>query len=99
MNSFADKFFSRFLSDSTHVAQFLDLYSDRLSAAHSHAATFLSENNITYDATNSGIFLWVDLSRWLRYYCGTDAESSELQLAKYLIKKGVYLQPGEVRKP
>ncbi|KAH6714634.1 pyridoxal phosphate-dependent transferase [Leptodontidium sp. MPI-SDFR-AT-0119] len=95
VNAFADNFFGHFLADQVRVSRFLALYQRRLEAAHNQATEFLSNHDIAYNVSNSGVFLWVDLSLWLRFFPENDSDSPELLLTYYLMSKGVYLEPGE----
>ncbi|PVH77471.1 PLP-dependent transferase [Cadophora sp. DSE1049] len=99
VNAFADNFFGNFLADRVQVSKFLALYQRRLKAAHVHATTFLSMHVIDYDVSNSGVFIWIDLSVWLRFFPEIGRDSPELLLTYYLMRKGVYVEPGEVSAP
>lgn len=100
VTAFSDNFFSSFLSDAARVEQFFNSYHLRLAAAHKQATNFFDQNKITYDRANAGLFLWIDLSPWLRYFGSSKQNvgtvTQELQLTYYLIKRGIYLEPGQV---
>lgn len=58
----------------------------------------LTRNGIPFQPSNTGLFIFVDLSQWVDSFSGDEGEGSELNLCQYLIEHGVCLNPREVSK-
>jgi aspartate/methionine/tyrosine aminotransferase len=98
VTKFSAAFFARFLATEAAVDEYLRVYRARLRESYTSAARMLRKYNVPFDAANSGLFVFVKLTRWLVYFDGTDAEESrELKLCRFLIQSaGVFLSMGEV---
>lgn len=54
---------------------------------------------VPYYPANGGLFIWIDLSRWVKYFdeSSTTEDTQSIKLCKYLITKaGVHMGMGEV---
>src|SRR4051794_39621474 len=96
VTSSSDAFFTRFVSDLEVVDQYLKLFKERALEANNHAASLFNKHNIVFSAANAGLFLWVDLRPYLKYFEGSGGSNTELSLCRYLITKGIFVSPGEV---
>ncbi|KAJ5725332.1 uncharacterized protein N7483_006689 [Penicillium malachiteum] len=101
VTSFSDRIFTAFLHDRDFHSSYIRRYQIKLSEAHTRTTTFLKEHKIPFSPSNAGLFVWIDLSSWLKYFQepsnnanGGDG-SPEMQLTRYLMKHGVYLNPSE----
>jgi len=65
----------------------------------------LKKHEISFSPVNSGLFVWIDLSKYLKYFKGDDESeeplhpekcSREMKICRYLIDNGILLSPGEV---
>ncbi|KAJ5703990.1 hypothetical protein N7493_011128 [Penicillium malachiteum] len=101
VTTFSDRIFTAFLNDRDFHSSYIRQYQIKLSEAHTLTTTFLQEHAIPFSPSNAGLFLWIDLSSSLRYFQGPGNEangedaSPEMQLTRYLLKQGVYLNPSE----
>ncbi|KAJ9136657.1 Aspartate aminotransferase [Pleurostoma richardsiae] len=97
ISSYSDVVFSAVASDCSFVTKYLKTYRQKLRESRETATQFLDRHRIPYRPANAGVFLWIELSKWTPLIdgCGTSEESNEVRLTKYLIKEGVYLEPGE----
>jgi hypothetical protein len=99
ISSFSAAFLTALLADVTYIDKYFLEYGDRLKQYYLRSTSFLRKHGIPFDNVNAGLFLWIDLSRWLQRFPreGSDEEDSvDILLARWLIKKGVYIRPGKV---
>lgn len=104
MTTFTDAVFTHLLRDEVFLQNYLSVYPVRLQAAYQSTTATLTHHGVPFEPANAGLFIWVDLSRWLAYIApgaiancsGGKGDSPEVQLSRYLLRRGVYLQPGEV---
>lgn len=96
VTSSSDAFFTRFISDFEVVDQYLTLFKNRDLETNNHAASLFNKHNIAFSAANAGLFVWVDLRPYLKYFEG-NGSNTELSLCRYLITKGIFISPGVVR--
>lgn len=89
-------FFAHFLTN--HADEYLTIYRDRLRKRYADISALLHAQSVPFQAANGGIFVLLDLSKWLQYVDADDSkESSEAKLGRYLAYNGgVYLSFGEV---
>lgn len=79
-------------------------YRSRLRQRYIQTTQLLKVKGIPHDPANSGLFVWLDLSKWLCYFTGTDqsksgdgdTESREEKLYRYILSRGVVLNLGKV---
>ncbi|KAJ6031929.1 hypothetical protein N7540_002661 [Penicillium herquei] len=101
VTSFSDRVFTAFLNDRDFYSSYIQRYQIKLSEAYAITTTFLQEHSIPFSPANAGLFLWVDLGSWLKYFqepsnkANGEDVSREMQLTRYLLKHGVYLNPSE----
>jgi hypothetical protein len=90
---------TQFLNDRSNLEHYFTTLRFRLLENYSRTALFLKAHKIPFDPANSGTFIWINLSRWLSFF-ENDEESAfmglEMRLTLWLMKKGVYLEPGAV---
>lgn len=107
VTGFSDKFVTRLLSDEAFIADYLHMYQERLEARRNHAMASLRSIGVPFAVNNAGIFLWVDLSKWLPSFSDPDHGDSSMnvvqgnaslsmKLSSYLMTRGVFLQPDDV---
>ena len=99
--AYSDKVFSQIISNDGFTERYVQVYQARLKSSYLYTTAFLSRYSISFDPANSGLFIWIDLSKWTSIISGwaVSADSPELALTKWLLTKGVYLEPGEVSRP
>lgn len=99
ITKFADSFFTAFLEDRTNMSAYLTTYHARLRKSYMATSNLLKRYGIPFQIANSGMFIWIDLSPWLLNF-GNESEKSatgtEMKLTLWLLKQGVYLEPGKV---
>ncbi|KAJ5614560.1 hypothetical protein N7528_008214 [Penicillium herquei] len=101
VTTFSDRVFTAFLNDCDFYSSYIQQYQIKLSQAHRLTTTYLQEHGIPFSPSNAGLFLWIDLSSWLKYFqdpgnkANREDVSPEMQLTRYLLKHGVYLNPSE----
>ncbi|PLB49978.1 PLP-dependent transferase [Aspergillus steynii IBT 23096] len=92
----SEDFFISFLSDHSFIDDvYIPTLRQRLIATRTKATKFLVDSKIPYTPSSAGFFLWVDLSSWTDLFPGAESESADLQLARHLVKHGVFLQPNK----
>ncbi|KAF4972845.1 hypothetical protein FSARC_671 [Fusarium sarcochroum] len=99
----SDRFVTRFLEQLDLVQDYLNTYRLRLGAAYQRTTAALNRHGIPYQPANAGLFIFIDLGQWVRHFDGLgstcqDMEnvgSPELQLCRWLIGHGVFLNAGE----
>ncbi|KAH8921893.1 PLP-dependent transferase [Atractiella rhizophila] len=85
-SSVPDAIFSA-LFTSTYLTEYITLNRQRLSRARAFVASRLTQLGIPYYKSNAGLFLWIDLRRWMR-------EGGEMELRDKMAANGVYVTPG-----
>lgn len=103
VTAFSDCFLADLLSDSHFLTAYVGKFHDRLDSIRDLAIQRLDQISVPYEIGNAGVFLWIDLSKWVSVIDDRGAnmarkcdENSEITLTRYLMSKGVYLQPGGV---
>ena len=101
MTPFATSFFTDFITDKQNIKNYVALNQDRLREKYLLTTASMREEKVPYHPGNGGLFIWVDLSRWLGYFPRNDSitnpeESRETQLCRFLIERGVFMSMGEV---
>ncbi|KAL7934671.1 PLP-dependent transferase [Trichoderma chlorosporum] len=97
VSSFSTAFFAHFLSDAEAVDEYLALYQGRLRASYGAASELLREHGIPFQPANSGMFVFVELTKWLKYFDAPDGKDQEVQLYRYLaLQAGVLLNRGQL---
>ena len=90
-SSLADQAWNCILEDHAFTDRYFKTLMPRLTEAYEHVTDFLKKHNIPYTPSNSGPFLWIDLSRLL-----IEATlEAERQLAWSMIRHGLWLATGE----
>ena len=56
----------------------------------------LTELEIPFVEPHASFGIWIDLQRYLRFFCQNSSASREAQLARYLLSRGVLLMPSDV---
>jgi hypothetical protein len=101
----SDAFFTQFISDTAVVDQFFQTQKKRLRETYGRASALLKKHQIPFSPANAGVFVWLDISAYLKYFEGKDEpghfgqtgdESREIKLCRYLINNGLFIAPGEV---
>ncbi|KAM0550276.1 hypothetical protein ACHAPJ_008946 [Fusarium lateritium] len=107
VTAFSDQFVTRFFEQLHLVEDYVAIYQERLRCAYSETVHALDMYQIPYAPSNAGLFLFIDLSRWIRYFSQnsgtledteqvvTNSLTPELQLCHWLIRHGVFLNPGQ----
>lgn len=87
---------------------YITVYQRRLASAYISIRDALLEHRIPFLPATAGLFIFINLSYWLRYFptCKTPPiesarymqpySSKELQLWQWLLDNGIALNPGEV---
>jgi hypothetical protein len=92
----SDKMFTKLLSDLDYVETYAHLLRTRLDAYRDHVSRYLDDMGVPYSAGNAGVFLWIDLGRWVNMMTSDDVSDPGMVLALYLLGRGIFLQPGGV---
>ncbi|KAI8712154.1 Aminotran-1-2 domain-containing protein [Fusarium sp. LHS14.1] len=100
---YSDIFVTHFLQQLHVVQDYLDTYRPRQAAEYHSAAAVIETHGIHFEKANAGLFIFIDLSRWIHYFKSPDEESAngknisgpELLLCEWLIGHGVYLNAVE----
>ncbi|UPK94587.1 hypothetical protein LCI18_005522 [Fusarium solani-melongenae] len=109
VTKFSDLFITQFMSRLDLVNDYLVEYHIRLAAAYNRTMSALNLHRIPFQPGNAGLFIFIDLSQWLRYFRGSHTTMSttiaaryvpgqpsrEIQLCKWLAGGGVFINPGE----
>jgi hypothetical protein len=100
----SDAFFTQFVSCRENTDHFFGCLKTRLRDNYARAGKSLARHGISFSPANAGIYLWLDLSGYLHYFEGKDERelhsktfSSEVKLCRWLISRGLFILPGEVR--
>lgn len=103
VTAFSDRFFSNMLSDSIFVDRYAQTLRERSEHFRNLAIQSLDKMQVPYENANAGVFLWIDLSHWISAVLQDEEDIAsahrgdpEIKLTRYLMSKGVYLQPGGV---
>ncbi|KAF2445632.1 PLP-dependent transferase [Karstenula rhodostoma CBS 690.94] len=82
--------------DRTWMRSFIRMGRGRVGEAYTYFTGRLSRMGVRYlSGVNAGLFVFVDLSPWLREDVGQGKEAREQELAQRALGEGVFLQPGE----
>lgn len=86
---------TKLLSDLDFVSTtYLPKYHKVLWDRRDYLREFLSNLRIPCTDPDAAFFIFVDLSRWLSNFDGDDSGEREIALLKYLMARGVFLEPG-----
>ncbi|KAF3811211.1 putative aminotransferase sirI [Colletotrichum gloeosporioides] len=100
VTSFSAAFFMHFLQNEEAVDRYLSVYRERLGKQYDFTAKLLNKYRIPFGEADSGVFIFVKLTKWLDYFAGDDRSSREMKLCRHLLHEaGVFLSPGEVSCP
>ncbi|KAF5712490.1 1-aminocyclopropane-1-carboxylate synthase [Fusarium mundagurra] len=100
VTAFSDSFIARFLGNLELVESYRVLYQRRLAEQYATTVTALKSNGIPYQRARAGLFVFIDLSKWLVHF-DTDGspesghDTPELRLCSWLIDHGVFLNAGQ----
>ncbi|CVL07589.1 related to 1-aminocyclopropane-1-carboxylate synthase [Fusarium mangiferae] len=100
VTAFPDSFIARFLGHLDLVESYRVLYQRRLGEQYATTVTALRSNGIPYQRAKAGLFVYINLSKWLVYF-ETDGSpeaghaTPELRLCSWLIDHGVFLNAGQ----
>lgn len=94
--TFSTAFFTHLLSDAKAVDEYLDRYRLRLRESYLKISTLLRSNGIPFRPANSGLFVFIELTKWLVYFDKALVEEREAALCRYLIEAGLFLSQGRV---
>ncbi|KAK9238447.1 hypothetical protein V1525DRAFT_387515 [Lipomyces kononenkoae] len=103
VTTFSDRVFTAFLNDDDFFSTHMQQYQIKLAEAHARTTSFLQDHGIPFAASNASLFVWIDLSAWLKYFPKPDLKSSmadasqEMQLTRHPIKHGAFLNPSEAK--
>ncbi|KAH7161832.1 pyridoxal phosphate-dependent transferase [Dactylonectria macrodidyma] len=99
ITAFSEVFVTNFFSRLDLVHDYVSTYQERISAAYSKTREALIKYDIPFEPATSGLFVFVNLGRWIRYFDGpnqADADATpETQLCNWLLDGGVFLNPGQ----
>ncbi|EQB49173.1 hypothetical protein CGLO_11519 [Colletotrichum gloeosporioides Cg-14] len=97
VTSFSAAFFMHFLQNEEAVDRYLSVYRERLGKQYDFTAKLLNKYRIPFGEADSGVFIFVKLTKWLDYFAGDDHSSREMKLCRHLLHEaGVFLSPGEM---
>ncbi|OPB41325.1 1-aminocyclopropane-1-carboxylate synthase [Trichoderma guizhouense] len=97
VSSLSTAFFTHFLSDAEAVDEYLALYQSRLRTSYVAASESFRKHGIPFQPANSGMFVFVGLTEWLKYFDAPDVKGQEVQLYRYLaFQAGVHLNMGQM---
>ncbi|KAL7798835.1 pyridoxal phosphate-dependent transferase [Trichoderma afarasin] len=97
VSSYSTAFFTHFLSDAEAVDEYLALYQNRLRTSYIAASESFHKHGIPFQPANSGMFVFVELTEWLKYFDAPDVKGQEVQLYRYLaFQAGVHLNMGQM---
>lgn len=93
-----DAFATKIFSDLDMLETYFALLKARLRDNYLRVSAEFEKKGISYSPANAGVFLWIDLSRYLGYFEGTDEveETREMRLCRWLIGRGLFVSPGEL---
>ncbi|KAF5246474.1 hypothetical protein FANTH_6846 [Fusarium anthophilum] len=92
----SDKFVTRFLQQLDMVQDYLGNNCSRLTEAYRRTTTALNKYRIPFQRADAGLFVFIDLSRWVHNFEAGKTGSPEMQLCRMLIDNGVFLNPGQI---
>ncbi|ETS76438.1 hypothetical protein PFICI_11825 [Pestalotiopsis fici W106-1] len=95
ISSFSALLVTQLLGDLDTISGYFSVYRKRLELEYWRTSEALTRCGIPYQASNSGLFIFIDLSQWVGYFSKDKNGSRELNLCYYLIEHGVCLNPGE----
>ncbi|PCD43045.1 hypothetical protein AU210_002147 [Fusarium oxysporum f. sp. radicis-cucumerinum] len=76
----SDKFVTRFLQQLDVIQGYLDNYCSKLTEAYRRTTTALNKYKIPFQRADAGLFVFIDLSRWVHNFEAGKMGSSEMQL-------------------
>ncbi|KAI8166794.1 WD repeat domain-containing protein 83 [Colletotrichum sp. SAR 10_70] len=87
-------------SNEEAVDRYVSVYRERLGKQYDFTAKLLDKYRIPFWEADSGVFIFVKLTKWLDYFAGDDHSSREMKLCRHLLHEaGVFLSPGEGARP
>lgn len=100
ITSFSDRIFTKLLSDDAFMRSLKTKLSQELHEYRTHAMECLGKLVVPFAIANAGLFLYIDLSEWVALFRtgapGEDDVPAELKMCRYLMQKGIFLQPDAV---
>ncbi|KAI8262878.1 hypothetical protein K4K53_010822 [Colletotrichum sp. SAR 10_77] len=83
-------------SNEEAVDRYVSVYRERLGKQYDFTAKLLDKYRIPFWEADSGVFIFVKLTKWLDWFAGDDHSSREMKLCRHLLHEaGVFLSPGE----
>ncbi|KAK9776588.1 putative Aminotransferase class I/classII domain-containing protein [Seiridium cardinale] len=108
ITTFSASFVQNFVAQEEKVHEYLTLLRKRLAGAYEKTQSALVGYGIPFMKANAGLFIFIDLSRWIGCFGGEDSngsltigslsgnsQSHEMQLCEWLIDHGVFINAGE----
>ncbi|KAH6980733.1 pyridoxal phosphate-dependent transferase [Ilyonectria sp. MPI-CAGE-AT-0026] len=95
ITSFSDHFSTNFIKHIDIIGSYLIEYRRRLGAAYLNTIEALSEQKIPYTDAEAGLFLYLDLSGWIRFLGEGEDSTLERRLCQLLLDAGVFVNPGQ----
>ncbi|KAI8295024.1 hypothetical protein K4K59_004845 [Colletotrichum sp. SAR11_240] len=86
-------FAARLLRDEAAFEKYVRTYQSRLAQAYEKVSEALLQHQIPFQPATAGLFICIDLRRWINQFEGAD--DPELQLWKHLVDSGVGVNPGK----
>ncbi|KAF4488477.1 1-aminocyclopropane-1-carboxylate synthase 2 [Colletotrichum fructicola Nara gc5] len=97
VTSFSAAFFMNFLQNEEAADRYVSVYRERLGKQYDFTAKLLDKYRIPFWEADSGVFIFVKLTKWLDYFAGDDHSSREMKLFRHLLREAdVFLSPGEM---
>lgn len=97
---FSTRFWVDFIRDQDAVRDYVSLNQSRLRQKSLEVSSLLHKRGIPHLEANAGLFIWLNLSKWLEYFPGghedDQNETQEVRLTRHMIKYGVYMGMGSV---
>ncbi|KAH6991341.1 pyridoxal phosphate-dependent transferase [Ilyonectria sp. MPI-CAGE-AT-0026] len=95
---FSTQMWTDFIQDNKNVQDYVRINRERLEKKYRAVTTLMGENGVPFLEANGALFIWIDLSRWLKYFPSDSSESEtrETKLCRYFIQHGVFLSMGQL---
>lgn len=77
------------------MSEFLKLSCTRLVEHYTICTRFLRKYSISYNPTNAGFFIWMDLSKYLKEMPGHTELQKEKEMNRRLLDSGIHLATSE----
>ncbi|KAK1853790.1 aspartate aminotransferase [Colletotrichum chrysophilum] len=92
VTSFSAAFFMHFLQNEEAVDRYVSVYRERLGKQYDFTAKLLDKYRIPFWEADSGVFIFVKLTKWLDYFAGDD--HSPVHAVTYSSSPGTYILTG-----